>query len=542
MYPYTRLHLGKTRSVAVAGPHFLVLESQTGKLEGSTTNLDERNAVDVLKSGPIRFSAVDTEFEHLVTVGDDKKLKVWGLDGPKIRSQRDLPKRPTSLSLTKDGQTILVSDKFGDVFSYSLHPDPSVEGPTLTKRSRDSLSAHENPSGGTLVLGHVSLLTDFILTPDERFIITADRDEHIRVSWYPQGYNIEMFCLGHKRFVSALHIPAFDHSLLVSGGGDPVLKVWDWMTGKEKYEIPIQESAGPFIVVKGKKRRWFEEAEMSDENSTVRARKKGRKGKSKGKAKEISEQDADMEGAVDDGSPVPAITEDTPEDGPQESIRPEVEELVLAIHRIDSFETTRGKHLVFNAVGCTSLFACTFPSQDDTSSPMIQTFSFSKPVIDFYVHDSLFWVLVDDGWGEGSVESNPVQCVKWLDESQKFISINSAEASPLLHVLNSEYRPPASPDQRKHLDLYADLSWFPKNIDPTRDPMKDDILANAESGIPEELSIRQQGRLKHKKALIAKLQKGESGHDSTATPATPGEEPEPKKVKQDRPADGGRRE
>ena len=32
------------------------------------------------------------------------------------RYTRDLPKRPTSLSLTKDGQTILVSDKFGDVF------------------------------------------------------------------------------------------------------------------------------------------------------------------------------------------------------------------------------------------------------------------------------------------------------------------------------------------------------------------------------------------------------------------------------------------
>jgi hypothetical protein len=28
MYPYTQLHLGKRRSVAVAGPHFFVLESE----------------------------------------------------------------------------------------------------------------------------------------------------------------------------------------------------------------------------------------------------------------------------------------------------------------------------------------------------------------------------------------------------------------------------------------------------------------------------------------------------------------------------------
>jgi hypothetical protein len=61
---------------------------RTGKLEGSTANFDEEHAAELLKSGPIRFSAVDAGFEHFVTVGEDKKLKVWELDGPKLRSQR----------------------------------------------------------------------------------------------------------------------------------------------------------------------------------------------------------------------------------------------------------------------------------------------------------------------------------------------------------------------------------------------------------------------------------------------------------------------
>ena len=95
----------------------------------------------------------------------------------------------------------------------------------------------------------------------------------------------------------------------------------------------------------------------------------------------------------------------------------------------------------------------------------------------------------------------------------------------------------ASPDQRKRLDLYADLSWLPKNIDLTRDPMRDDVLADAESGAAEALSIRQQGRLRHKKALIAKNQREGSGPGTPGTPATPGEERESKKVKQDHPAD-----
>ncbi len=109
---------------------------------------------------------------------------------------RELPKRPTGLEFTKDSQTILVSDKFGDVFSYPFH-----HVPTQSKPVQDEFSSHENPSDGQLVLGHASPLTAFLLSHDQRYIITADRDEHIRVSWYPHGYNIETYCLGHRRYV-----------------------------------------------------------------------------------------------------------------------------------------------------------------------------------------------------------------------------------------------------------------------------------------------------------------------------------------------------
>lgn len=47
------------------------------------------------------------------------------------------------------------------------------------------------------IVGHVSMVTDMVLTPDDKYVITSDRDEHIRVSRYPNGYNIETFCLGH---------------------------------------------------------------------------------------------------------------------------------------------------------------------------------------------------------------------------------------------------------------------------------------------------------------------------------------------------------
>ena len=83
--------------------------------------------------------------------------------------------------------------------SYLLYPAPSDTAEDEKKEPVSEFTSHENQSGGSLVLGHVSLLTTALLSQDGRYVITADRDEHIRVSWYPQGYCIESYCLGHKK-------------------------------------------------------------------------------------------------------------------------------------------------------------------------------------------------------------------------------------------------------------------------------------------------------------------------------------------------------
>ena len=54
------------------------------------------------------------------------------------------------------------------------------------------------------LLGHVSLLTAMLLLDDADSslprIVTADRDEHVRVSRWPQGWRIERFLLGQKKW------------------------------------------------------------------------------------------------------------------------------------------------------------------------------------------------------------------------------------------------------------------------------------------------------------------------------------------------------
>ncbi|TVY84995.1 tRNA (guanine-N(7)-)-methyltransferase non-catalytic subunit trm82 [Lachnellula suecica] len=175
-----------------------------------------------------------------------------------------MPKRPCALTITDDNTTILSADKFGDVYSLPLltstPPEASKESSQvpdqLFKPSANELTIHsqrnrkalENQkrqnkvktekSGPefehSLLLGHVSLLTDVKLAKsgERTYVITADRDEHIRVSrGIPKAHIIENFCLGHKEFISRICIPGTRPEILISGGGDDELYVWDWEKG-----------------------------------------------------------------------------------------------------------------------------------------------------------------------------------------------------------------------------------------------------------------------------------------------------------------------
>ncbi|KAL1945160.1 hypothetical protein VTO73DRAFT_2780 [Trametes versicolor] len=542
-FPYTRLLIGETNAIAAVGHHFHVLNVHTGEIIHSTTKLDEDAQEKLLKSGPIRCAAVDSRFAHLITTGDDKRLKVWHVGGSLgLLSERELPKKPTEIGFTPDGRTIVISDKFGDVFSYPLQPDPSTAPSTSQAGAskRGSLTAHENPSNGTLILGHASMLTTYLLTPDGQCILTADRDEHIRVSWFPKGYVIERYCLGQEKFVSALHIPSFDPSVLVSGGGDPTLKFWDWMSGKLTGEVCIFDAVKPHIKVKAPKwRHGWNDGEGEDGPSESKAKGKG-KGKRRGKGKkgsaDATEETAEADQQADGGSgnhaeaPPAASEEDVPmteASGPTPvssvaQARPGVSEnsqLVFAVHRIHSVD--RGEHgrfVVFSVIGAAAVFYAPVPAEGETlPASAVQSVVFGKPVIDFTVaQDGNVWALLDAEWETApetppTEQTSPVRLLAWQGTT---LTEAPGVQTPLLTALNSKSLPPATAAQLKALDLYADLSALPKNVDPEHDPLIRDTLsevaaAPADGADGKQLTQRELGRLRKKKALLAKIQEQE---------------------------------
>ncbi|QQK39578.1 WD40/YVTN repeat-like-containing domain [Penicillium digitatum] len=263
-------------------------EEQTDAKSESTPKDSKREASNSWTNIPL-LTVAHGKYVVIMT-SEDKCVRVLNLDAEgKLQqlSARTMPKKLSALTLTPDENNILTGDKFGDVYTFPLIPsgeyvkpqapakayEPSATNLTVhTKRNLESLEQQMRQAALSktnqaervvlnfehqVIIGHVSLLTELIsvtrpadLTVGKRnYILTADRDEHIRVSrGVPQAHVIEQFCFGHTSFVSSLCVPSFEPKVLVSGGGDNYLLVWDWLENQILHKVQLPGAEGETTV------------------------------------------------------------------------------------------------------------------------------------------------------------------------------------------------------------------------------------------------------------------------------------------------------
>ncbi|KAK0118877.1 tRNA (guanine-N(7)-)-methyltransferase non-catalytic subunit trm82 [Cadophora gregata f. sp. sojae] len=258
-------------------------EQQDGKKKKPKHNNRSEAIASGLQAPAVIALAATKDGKHVIAVtGEDKSIRVFesleegGSQRLQQLSQRAMPKRPCSITITADDQTIISADKFGDVYSLPLipslesaNPAPQTPEPSaaakpfipaaneLTIHSQRNRKALENQKRQTnrptekseptfehkLLLGHVSMLTDIALVTVEgrNYIVTADRDEHIRISrGIPQAHIIEGFCLGHTEFITRLCFPGSRPEVLISGGGEEELYVWEFLPGKLVSKVDLK--------------------------------------------------------------------------------------------------------------------------------------------------------------------------------------------------------------------------------------------------------------------------------------------------------------
>ncbi|KAK8197183.1 hypothetical protein IWZ00DRAFT_500074 [Phyllosticta capitalensis] len=276
----------------------LTAENQQSEASEEPPGKKRKISGDASRPSIIKLATSHDGTHAVAITGEDKSVRVFSIAASgelKHVSERSMPKRPCAVIITEDDQTIITADKFGDVYALPLLQSQEEEdaffaeadaaakkayAPAATNltvhtgRNRKALEAQLKQQQTQaievkvkeplkfkheLLVGHVSMLTDVAgITLDQQdlnaefeasastwqksrsYLLTADRDEHIRVSrGQPQTHVIEGFCLGHKEFVSKICFAS--PQLLVSGGGDDELFVWNWIKGRLLNKISIQD-------------------------------------------------------------------------------------------------------------------------------------------------------------------------------------------------------------------------------------------------------------------------------------------------------------
>ena len=160
-----------------------------------------------------------------------------------------LPKRARCLAFCSvpsasdgnDCNVIVAGDLSGDAIAF---PVPTSATPSDAKSTTRRL-----------LLGHTaSIITGMNVVPTQhkkQFILTADRDEKVRVSCFPETHVTHGYLLGHSSFIStmdaALAVGASSsdedssqgRALCITGSGDGTVRLWDYQLCKEVGMVPV---------------------------------------------------------------------------------------------------------------------------------------------------------------------------------------------------------------------------------------------------------------------------------------------------------------
>ena len=142
-----------------------------------------------------------------------------------VQIQPDLvyksPKRCSALTFAqlKENTLLLGGDMCGDIIAYST----------------------DNVQKRQLLLGHTASAITSIkvatLDNNQQVILSADRDEKVRISHFPACFVIDGFLLGHTAFVSSIDVSQGTKKCITCSGDGSVI-LWDFTT-HQRLSLPL---------------------------------------------------------------------------------------------------------------------------------------------------------------------------------------------------------------------------------------------------------------------------------------------------------------
>ncbi|XP_055946990.1 tRNA (guanine-N(7)-)-methyltransferase non-catalytic subunit wdr4-like [Argiope bruennichi] len=198
---------------------FRVEETSAEKAKFNLKNKDSK-----LKQNSITSASLSNCGKYICACDSNNCLHLWEHEESnwKILSVRPLTRKCQKAIFTNSSANIILCDRGGDVFDYSV------------SKCEES---------GNLILGHISLILDISISNDDKYLATCDRDGKIRISCYPNSYNILSYCLGHQEFVSSIQFIQLAEEILLSGSGDGSIRLWKYKNNGLQFKcVSLQEN------------------------------------------------------------------------------------------------------------------------------------------------------------------------------------------------------------------------------------------------------------------------------------------------------------
>ncbi|KAJ1730998.1 hypothetical protein LPJ61_002749 [Coemansia biformis] len=234
--PISLVEASPTGLVALASDADFHIADRTGKVVASTADGVASSAVHIGKhgTGAIRAAAFSRDGALFAACTTEKAVTIYRTDDWSVVRTHEAEKRTNAIAFDPSGAFLLTADKFGDVHRIpTAAPAPSAE---VAMAEDGGAKAKTEP-----LLGHVSILCDVAVSYGPRpFVLTCDRDEKLRVSRYPNAYNIQAFGLGHKEFVTSVATAQFAPDIAVTGAGDGTVRLWDIASGRLLQTVELE--------------------------------------------------------------------------------------------------------------------------------------------------------------------------------------------------------------------------------------------------------------------------------------------------------------
>ncbi|MBD2343633.1 WD40 repeat domain-containing protein [Anabaena subtropica] len=200
----------------------------------------------------INAVAITSDSKTLISTSDDKTIKVWNLNPPKLLST--LPKQKDELlcvAIANNNQTLVSGDKEGNVQIWNLQTGDLITTlPKIHKRLIHSIAI--SPDGKTFATGSANkTIQIWNINPLERLYLTPKQEAQINVvkiafdsqtliSGDDQG-TIKIWNLltrellntllnGHERSINCLALSQ-DGKMFATGSSDKIIKIWNLQTG-----------------------------------------------------------------------------------------------------------------------------------------------------------------------------------------------------------------------------------------------------------------------------------------------------------------------